>query len=319
MRLTSDLINAFVHCHYKAYLKSVGDPGSPTEYELLEERHAKAYQEKAIRRISEHYSASDVASGPLSLDEIRQCRHRLHLNVSVSDDHHSMVFPAIEHVADGRKHDYAVLTFSPTNKVSKFIRLLAGLLGMAFKRWADLPVSCVKVIFGCQFSTKRLVLFNTDGPTHLGNEATSMLRDLEALLLMPAPPRLYLNAHCAVCEYRERCRKDAIEKDDLSLLTGLPQKEIDAWKERGIFTVTQLAHTFRPKTMGRSSVQPKRHSQQLQAMAIRDKTTYVRKRPEMPVAATRVFLDVEGIPDSGLFYLIWVVIVRGEEQVHYQF
>ena len=105
-----------------------------------------------------------------------------------------------------------------------------------------------------------------------------MLRDLEAMVTTPAAPKLFLNAHCNVCEFRDRCRKDATERENLSLLTGLQPKEIEAWNERGIFTVTQLAHTFRPKTMGRSSVQPKRHSQQLQAMAIRDKTTYIRKR-----------------------------------------
>ena len=105
----------------------------------------------------------------------------------------------------------------------------------------------------------------------------------------------------------------------MSLLTGLQPKEIEAWNERGIFTVTQLAHTFRPKTMGRSSHNPKRHSQQLQAMAIRDKTTYVRKRPDMPAASTRVYLDVEGIPDTGLFYLIGLLVVKDGEQVRHQF
>ena len=102
-------------------------------------------------------------------------------------------------------------------------------------------------------------------------------------------------------------------------MAGLRPKEIEAWNERGIFSVTQLAHTFRPKTMGRSSHNPKRHSQQLQAMAIRDKTTYVRKRPDMPAASTRVYLDVEGIPDTGLFYLIGLLVVKDGGQVWHQF
>ena len=131
------------------------------------------------------------------------------------------------------------------------------------------------------------------------------------MVTTPAAPKLFLNAHCDVCEYQRALPQRRHRAGDLSLLTGLQPKEIEAWNERGIFTVTQLAHTFRPKTMGRSSHHPKRHSQQLQAMAIRDKTTYVRKRPEMPAVSTRVYLDVEGIPDTGLFYLIGLLVVTG--------
>jgi predicted RecB family nuclease len=241
------------------------------------------------------------------------------LNVSSNDEHHSITIPAIERLASGRHQDFAVVVFSPGNKATRPTKLAAGLLGIALKTWSNLPVSCAKLVFGQRFSTTRLGLSGPNGPTNLGKEAASMLHNLETMIKTPTAPKLFLNAHCAVCEYRERCRKDAVERDDLSLLTGLQPKEIEAWNERGIFTVTQLAHTFRPKTVGRSSHNPTRHSQPLQAMAIREKTIYVRKRPEMPTASTRVFLDVEGIPDTGVFYLIGLVVEKDGAQVRHQF
>ena len=61
---------------------------------------------------------------------------------------------------------------------------------------------------------------------------------------------------------------------------------------------------------------PKRHSQPLQAMAIRDKKTYIRKRPEMPTSSTRVIFDVEGIPEREFFYLIGVVVIQGRDNRH---
>ena len=282
MKLTLDLMEAFVRCRYKAFLKLTEQTGSPTEYGLLEKRLADAYQEKAILQLAERYSTREVALGPLSLEDALKGRHRLMLNVSSNAEHRSITIPAIERLASAHRQDYAVLTFSPGKKVAKTTKLLAALLGTAVRTWSGLPVSCAKVVFGPRLSTTRLGLCGPYGPTHLGNEATSLLRDLEAMVTTPTPPKLLLNAHCNVCEFRDRCRKDAIERENLSLLTGLQPREIEAWNERGIFTVTQLAHTFRPKTMGRSTHNPKRHSQQLQAMAIRDKTTYVRKRPEMP-------------------------------------
>lgn len=319
MRLTSELMEAFVHCRYKAFLKCTGETGPATEYELLERRLADAYQEKGIQHLAQRYSPGEVAYGPLSVEDALKGRHRLVLNVSASDEHRTITIPAIECLASGRQQDHAVLTFSPGNKVARPTKLFAALLGTAPGTWSGLPVSCAKVVFGPRFSTTRLGLSGPNGPTHIGNEATSMLLDLEAMVTTPAAPKLFLNAHCNVCEFRDRCRKDAIERENLSLLTGLQAKEIEAWNERGIFTVTHLAHTFRPKTMGRSSHNPKRHSQQLQAMAIRDKTTYVRKRPEMPAQATIVYLDVEGIPDTALFYLIGLLVVKGGEQVRHQF
>jgi predicted RecB family nuclease len=239
--------------------------------------------------------------------------------MSSNDEHGSITIPAIERLASGRQQDYAVLTFSPGNKVTRPTKLLAALLGTALRTWSDQPFSCAKVVFGPRFSTTCLGLSGPNGPTHLGKEAASTLLDLEAMVTTPAAPKQFLNAHCNVCDFRDRCRTEATEREHLSLLPGLRPKEIEAWNERGIFTVTQLAHTFRPKTMGRSSHNPKRHSQQLQAMAIRDKTTYVRKRPDMPAASTRVYLDVEGIPDAGLFYLIGLVVAKDGEQVRHQF
>jgi len=312
-------MGAFVRCRYKAFLKCTGQTGSPAEYELLENRLTDVYQEKASRRLAERFSPREVAHGPLSLEDALKGRHRLILNVSSIYEHGSITIPAIERLASGRQQDYAVVTFSPGNKVTRPTKLLAALLGTAIRTWYGLPVSCVNVVFGPRFSTTRLGLSGPNGLTHLGNEAAPIFRDLEAMVTTPAAPKLFLNSHCNVCEFRDRCRKEATERENLSLLTGLQPKEIDAWNERGIFTITQLAHTFRPKTMGRSSVQPKRHSQQLQAMAIRDKTTYIRKRPDVPAAATRVYLDVEGIPDTGLFYLIGLLVVKDGGQVRHQF
>ena len=319
MGLTLDIMEAFVRCRYKAFMKLTDQIGSPTEYESLERRLADAYQEKAMQRLVEKSSPREIAYGPLSLEDVPKGRHKLILNVSSTDEHGSISIPAIERLASGRQPDYAALTFSPGNKVTKPTKLLAALLGTALTAWGGLPVSCAKVVFGPRFSTTRIGLSGPDGSTLAGKEAASMLRDLEAMVMTPAAPKLYLNSHCNVCEFRDRCRKEAIERENLSLLTGLQPKEIDAWNERGIFTVTQLAHTFRPKTMGRSSLQPKRHSQQLQAMAIRDKTVYVRKRPDMPAAPTRVFLDVEGIPDTDLYYLIGLLVVRDGKQLRHQF
>ena len=224
MDLTLDLMRAFVRCRYKAFLKCTGQTGSPTEYELLESRLAGAYQEKAVQWLAERFSPCEVAHGPLSLEDVLKGRHRLILNVSSMDQHGSITIPAIERLASGRQRDYAVLTFSPGNKVARPTKLLAGLLGTALRTWRGLPVSCAKVVFGLRLSTTRLGLSGSNGPTHLGKEATSTLLDLESMVTTPLTPKLFLNAHCNVCEFREPLPEGGYRAGELEPFGGIAAK-----------------------------------------------------------------------------------------------
>jgi hypothetical protein len=49
--------------------------------------------------------------------------------------------------------------------------------------------------------------------------------DVTALLADDSPPELVLNRHCSQCEFEARCRKQATEKDDLGLLSGMSGKD----------------------------------------------------------------------------------------------
>ncbi len=83
-----------------------------------------------------------------------------------------------------------------------------------------------------------------------------------------------------------------------------------------MLTLTQLAHTFRPRRKGKRAVRKrgKRHHA-LQALAIRDKRVYVFGTPVMPKSPVRIYLDVEGVPDEGFVYLIGLVVCKdGEEK-----
>jgi len=59
----------------------------------------------------------------------------------------------------------------------------------------------------------------------LAGEVRKRLEKIAALRSSPAPPDLVLNRHCAECEFQVRCRQKALEKDDLSLLAGMSEKE----------------------------------------------------------------------------------------------
>ena len=91
-----------------------------------------------------------------------------------------------------------------------------------------------------------------------------------------------------------------MQEDNLSLLRGIGEKEIRNLSRKGILTLTQLAHTFRPKRKGkRQERRTGRHFHALKALAIRDKKIYVLGTPELPDSPVHVYLDIEGVPGRG--------------------
>ena len=145
-------------------------------------------------------------------------------------------------------------------------------------------------------------------------------KEITNMLDKQTAPPLRLNDHCKICEFQEICSAAAKEKDDLSLLKGLSGKEIDMLNKRGIFTVTQYSYTFRPRRANKmTSKQVNKHHHSLNALAIRTQTIYIAGKPELPCATTRVYLDVEGIPDENFCYLIGLVIDDGANVTSHSF
>src|SRR5205807_2880755 len=131
-------------------------------------------------------------------------------------------------------------------------------------------------------------------------------------------PSLILNDHCQVCEFRQRCLEQALKEDNINLLRSLGVKEIKNYARKGILTVTQLAHTFRPRRKPRRAAQSsKKRYHALQALAIRDKRIYVFGIPELPARPVAIYLDVESTAEGQFVYLIGMIVVENGSEKRY--
>jgi predicted RecB family nuclease len=130
------------------------------------------------------------------------------------------------------------------------------------------------------------------------------IRRLTELLGQEKEPPLILNRHCVECEFRARCREKAMETDDLSLLSKMSLKERQKLQGKGIFSVKQLSYTFRPRRRRQSAhSNAENFSYPLRALAIREDKIHVAGAPTFTIQDNDCFLDVEGIPDYGFYYL----------------
>jgi predicted RecB family nuclease len=99
----------------------------------------------------------------------------------------------------------------------------------------------------------------------------------------------------------------------LSLLRGIGEKTIKRYARKGLLTLNQLAHTFRPRRRGKRADAPLRlRDHALHALAIRDQTIYVLGAPKLPTAPMRIYLDIESDSEEGFTYLIVLVVCDGE-------
>src|SRR5207302_11037596 len=87
---------------------------------------------------------------------------------------------------------------------------------------------------------------------------------------------------------------------------------------KGIFTITQLSYTFRPRRRpDRMRDKREKYHHSLKALAIRENKIHIVGNPELKIEGTPVYLDVEGLPDRDFYYLIGVRIGNGESAVQH--
>ena len=132
-------------------------------------------------------------------------------------------------------------------------------------------------------------------------------------------PTVVLNKHCPSCPFRESCLEQAQKNDTLSLLDRMTPKLMRKYHDKGIFTVRQLSHIYKPRRSRKKGKRPVRHSLELQALSIRTGKIHVEHLPELPRNPIGLILDFEGVPDRDFNYLAGVLVCKGSEKEYEPF
>ncbi|MBK8902051.1 MAG: TM0106 family RecB-like putative nuclease [Anaerolineaceae bacterium] len=137
---------------------------------------------------------------------------------------------------------------------------------------------------------------------------------------LEAPP-VILNKYCPLCRFRSACRAKAEQEDNLSLLDRVTPKMIRQYEQKGIFTVKQLSYLYKPRKRKKRTRNPPQptHKIELQALAIRTEKIYLQELPELTRQPVELFLDLEGVPDKGFYYLIGLLVCEGDTSTYQSF
>src|SRR5207302_1889531 len=212
----------------------------------------------------------------------------------------------------GRTAQFVPIRFVFRNKLNRDNKLLPAFDARVLSEVLSRQVGLGKIVYGENYATRKVKT------SALAGDVRKLTDKIGTLLASPSPPDLVLNRHCAECEFQNRCRQKAIEKDDLSLLGGMTEKDRTNFQSKGVFTITQLSYTFRPRRRPQGLRDKReRYHQSLKALAIREKKIQIVGRPEMKIEGTPVYMDVEGLPDRDFYYLIGVRIKASDSVVHH--
>jgi predicted RecB family nuclease len=302
MVINNEIIAAFIHCDYKAYLKGQNLQCSKSEFEIITHKLKEIQKQKYNTKnsITEEFKnqsydlKNNFQSGKIYTDTLFKNE-----NIYIEIDGCYFV-----------ENKLLTILISPFEKITKADKLIIGIQSYLIEKEFNLKIDSVIIVFGEQqkITKMKTVVFS--------KVIKKNLFLLNKIFETTASPIFHKNVHCQICEFAGSCLDKLKERDDLSLLTSLKPKEILLKKSRGLFSVKQLSYLFKPK---KNPYRKRKFLPELKALAIRENKTFIQEAPNLKQTKIEVFLDFEGIPDRNSNYLIGLVIRIDEIEKEYSF
>jgi predicted RecB family nuclease len=304
--ITAEVVVAYFHCPRKAFLLLRGEEtAAPHDYQRLIED-----QEAANRRA---YRARLTGEGvtPATFPVDLSGGHKTLLDAVLEADGLQARCDALTRVETPSGFGYEPVKVLGTEGVGKGQALGLAFLGHVLGQvQGHLPARGTLVRLGGRVCRVKL-----SGRYMEVRRVVGTLEPWTREEAGAAPP-VVLNKHCPACPFRASCLRKAEQEDNLSLLDRMTPRLMRKYHAKGVFTVNQLSFLFRPRRSRKKVKRQARHNLELQALAIRTAKTYVEQLPELPRRPVELFVDLEGTPDRNAYYLIGLLVRRGDEVSH---
>jgi predicted RecB family nuclease len=317
-KITREIIESYLNCKYKGHLKLAGERGTQSDYETMTAAARQASREEALAKLVVRFGEDDACREMAVTAATLKQGKTLLADAELADEDLSLRFDALKRAVGPSQlgnHHYLPVLHQHADKARQQQKVLLALHGLVLARVQGLRPAVGLLARGPEARLGKVRL-----DAKLYRQAEQVLDEVKRLRAGAEMPRLTLNGHCPACEFRRRCRTQAEQADDISLLSGVSEKELKRYNRKGIFTLTQLSCTFRLRKRNKR-VKRTSHPRYaaLQALAIREKKVHVYGTPEVPRKPVQVFLDSEGNQDGTFAYLLGVLVVEGDSQEMHSF
>lgn len=296
----------YFQCPTKAYLNTQSfEPLDATDYENL----LLKFKKQAFETYSKNYvNVQDYKDGILKkgFEIIKDCS----INIGEFSFESKLIIKN-EGKSSLGEFFYQPVIFVGSKQIAQENRLELAYLGFLLQKLQK------------KFPEKGLIIDKEGGKHHV--ELAKLSKPLKLIIseiqnFEQSPPKLILNKHCHQCPFENDCKTKAQKEDNLSLLNRITLKQISNLEKKGIFTVKQLSFIYKPRRRNKKVKNPPiLYKPELQALAIRTAKTYIQQLPAIDRKPIELFLDIEGLPDEGFFYLFGVIISDNNAQNYNSF
>jgi predicted RecB family nuclease len=288
-------LRGILKCKTKSHLYLQRAVGVQSEFSEWQRNLRQKFKETGWERLRSTVREDQWCVGtPLQSLADRRYHFIIDYTVALPEVHSRLhALELIRSASKTRDHLYIPLRFVPSEKLSIDDRLLLAFDAFTLSQTCGKTPHVGRIIHGSQYATVTVPLAG------LLDKVRLVLGNMAAQQASTTAPPLVLNKHCAECEFRSRCRQTAIEKDDLSLLPNIGEKERKKQNDKGIFTVLQLSYTFRPRRRPARGLV--KHQPALKALALRKNQIHilVPNSPKRHIKNRQTTFQSASVPRSG--------------------
>ncbi|HYT89625.1 MAG TPA: TM0106 family RecB-like putative nuclease [Gemmataceae bacterium] len=315
-KITREVLEGYLECRYKGRLRLAGEPGEESDYQKMTAEQEAAARTRAMTHLLARHPEGQACQGATLTAADLGRGLSLFLDTAVEDEQVSLRFDGLVRVEGASRlgdYHYVPVLCQAGLTIRRQARQLLAVLGLVLGAVQGRQPATGLIVRGLECRSTKVKL-----TTKFNRRANDLLEVLKLMQAGGKAPALTLNEHCRMCEFRNRCHAEATAKDDLSLLRVMGEAELRKQRSKGIFTVTQLSYTFKPRRKGkRAKGESQPHHAALQALAIRDAKTYILGKPDVPSRSVRIYLDLEGGTNATGVYLLGALVVQGNAmQMH---
>jgi predicted RecB family nuclease len=314
--ITDSIFAAYLQCETKAHLIAIQTAEPQHDISQWRKRLTADYKAQCLGRLAAFHDADVRYHGTPPLSTLKSQRYHFIINCTIGNDAIESHADALQRMTLADKSApgfYVPIRVLPHDTITPNDKLLLAFDALALGTMLDSPPARGLIVHGSPQRTLTVDLSTLieTARHHIGEISTHLTQ----------APAHHLNRHCPDCAFQRSCHDIATSKDDLSLLLNMHKREREKQNRKGIFTVTQLSYTFRPRRRpSKQKFSSPLYNHPLKALAIRDNKIYVTACPTVDLGQTPIiYLDVEGDPGKQSYYLVGLRVCSGASTTQHSF
>src|SRR5260370_4796872 len=200
MTITDDLVEAFLKCPTKCFLRSRGEAGAGNAYAAWVRTNDEVFRIEGNKRLVAAVAPDKCATGTQAMGTLKPAQWHLCMDFAVQSQNLQCSCHAVEQIPStgrGRTAQFVPTRFVFRNKLNRDDKLLLAFDARVLSEVLRREVGLGKIVYGENYATLKVKT------PALASDVRKLTDKIGTLLASPSPPELVLNRHCAECAFRK--------------------------------------------------------------------------------------------------------------------